>query len=64
MFNDRECGFEVVEVNASDTRSKADSSALKGIGGKLANMVKELTTNKSMGFGGGGAARFTKKVSF
>lgn len=45
----RELGFTPVEVNASDTRNKADSSALKGIGAKLANSIKELATNTAIG---------------
>ena len=47
----RELGFTPVEVNASDTRNKADSSALKGIGAKLANTIKELATNTAIGNG-------------
>ncbi|DBB08930.1 TPA: hypothetical protein ACH3X3_007571 [Trebouxia sp. C0006] len=47
----RELGFTPVEVNASDTRNKADSSALKGIGAKLANSIKELATNTAIGMG-------------
>lgn len=38
-------------MNASDTRNKADSSALKGIGAKLANSIKELATNSAIGMG-------------
>lgn len=56
----RELGYEPVEVNASDTRSKADASVLKGVGGKVANSVKELTTNAAMSFGG--AAGKAKKL--
>ncbi len=41
----RELGFLPVEVNASDTRNKSDKSALKGIGGKLSNGIRELATN-------------------
>lgn len=47
----RELGFTPVEVNASDTRNKADNSILKGIGAKLANSIKELSTNSSIGLG-------------
>ena len=47
----RELGFTPVEVNASDTRNKADSNALKGIGAKLANSIKELATNTAIGMG-------------
>lgn len=46
----RELGLRAVEVNASDTRSKADASALKGVGGKLANAIKELTTNAAVSY--------------
>jgi len=47
----RELGFTPVEVNASDTRNKADNSALKGVGAKLANSIKELATNTAIGMG-------------
>ena len=47
----REEGFVPVEVNASDTRSKSDASVLKGIGGKLSNSIKEMSTNVSLAFG-------------
>jgi replication factor C subunit 1 len=46
----RELGFEPVEVNASDARGKSDSNTLNGMGGKLANVVKELVTNHKMSF--------------
>jgi replication factor C subunit 1 len=46
----RELGFEPVEVNASDARGKSDASALKGVGGKLANAVKEMTTNTAVSY--------------
>lgn len=38
------------QVNASDTRGKADASVLKGVGGKLANAVKELSTNTAVSY--------------
>ena len=47
----RELGFTPVEVNASDTRNKADASALKGVGAKLANSIKEMATNTAIGLG-------------
>lgn len=47
----RELGFTPVEVNASDTRNKADASALKGVAGKLANSIRELATNAAIGTG-------------
>ena len=36
-------------MNASDTRNKADASAVKGIGGKLSNSLHVLSTNASLG---------------
>lgn len=48
----RECGYEPVEVNASDTRSKSDASVLKGIGGKLSNAIREMSTNSSLNLQG------------
>lgn len=56
----KECGFETIEVNASDTRSKSDSMVLKGVSGKLSNMVKEMSTNASLSIGNGNKV---KKVS-
>lgn len=50
----RELGFIPVEVNASDTRNKADKSAKLGMGGKLANNIKELATNRALGSGSDG----------
>ena len=47
----RELGFLPVEVNASDTRNKSDKSALKGIGGKLSNGIRELATNTAISKG-------------
>lgn len=38
------------QVNASDSRGKADSSVLKGVAGKLANSVKELSTNRAISY--------------
>jgi len=45
-------GYEVLEVNASDARNKADRGAAKGIGGKLSNLVKEKITNRALTAGG------------
>ncbi|KAL9226124.1 hypothetical protein vseg_001973 [Gypsophila vaccaria] len=42
-------GYESVEVNASDSRGKADSKIGKGIGGSTANSIKELISNESFG---------------
>lgn len=50
----RGLGFLPVEVNASDTRNKSDSNTGAGIGGKLANSIKELATNRAIGFGSDG----------
>lgn len=49
MLPCRELGFTPVEVNASDTRNKADNNALKGMGGKLSNSIRELATNTAIG---------------
>jgi replication factor C subunit 1 len=38
----------VVEVNASDTRSKSDAKAGTGIGGKLSNVVREMVTSQAL----------------
>jgi len=46
----KELGYHPIEVNASDTRSKADASVLKGVAGKVSNSMKELTTNMAMSF--------------
>jgi len=40
-------------VNASDTRSKADSKAGTGMGGKLANVVREMVTCTALSAVGG-----------
>ena len=45
-------GYQVLEVNASDARNKADRGAAKGIGGKLSNLVKEKITNRALTAGG------------
>lgn len=42
-------GFQAVEVNASDTRGKADIKIQKGIGGSTANSIKELVSNSALG---------------
>ncbi|XP_050368525.1 replication factor C subunit 1 isoform X2 [Argentina anserina] len=41
-------GFQVIEVNASDSRGKANSKIGKGIDGSTTNRVKELVTQKSL----------------
>lgn len=48
-------------MNASDTRGKADASVVKGVGGKLANAVKELSTNLAVSYDQHGRR---KKVSW
>ncbi|KAI9107657.1 hypothetical protein K1719_021320 [Acacia pycnantha] len=42
-------GFLAIEVNASDSRGKADSKIVKGISGSNANAIKELVNNESLG---------------
>ncbi|XP_002963662.2 replication factor C subunit 1 [Selaginella moellendorffii] len=44
-----ELGYEAVEVNASDSRGKADSKIVRGIGGSTSNAVKEMVSNASLG---------------
>ncbi|XP_022765612.1 replication factor C subunit 1 isoform X2 [Durio zibethinus] len=41
-------GFQTIEVNASDSRGKADASISKGIGGSNANSIKELVSNEAL----------------
>ncbi|PON35674.1 Replication factor C subunit [Trema orientale] len=43
-------GFQTIEVNASDSRGKADAKIERGIGGSNANSVKELVSNESLSF--------------
>lgn len=45
----RELGYLPIEINASDTRNKADNKITGGMGGKLANAVKEMCTNTAIG---------------
>ncbi|XP_027910745.1 replication factor C subunit 1 [Vigna unguiculata] len=45
----QELGFQAIEVNASDSRGKADNKIEKGISGSKTNSVKELVTNESIG---------------
>jgi hypothetical protein len=61
------------QVNASDARGKSDASVLKGVGGKLANAVKELTTNCAVSYdkngkrkkvGGGSVCDLVPKAAF
>ena len=53
----RESGYAAVEVNASDTRNKAEREIKGGVGGRKANMVKEMVDNAALSFGGAGARR-------
>ncbi|KAJ8486594.1 hypothetical protein OPV22_019079 [Ensete ventricosum] len=39
-------GFQAIEVNASDSRGKADAKIGKGIGGSTSNSIKELVSNE------------------
>ncbi|KAL5976334.1 replication factor C subunit 1 [Asimina triloba] len=41
-------GFQIMEVNASDSRGKADSKISKGIGGSVSNSIKELVSNEAL----------------
>ncbi|XP_057455870.1 replication factor C subunit 1 [Lotus japonicus] len=45
----QELGFQAIEVNASDSRGKADGKIEKGISGSNANTMKELVTNEALG---------------
>jgi len=45
----RALGYQPVDINASDTRNKADSKITGGMAGKLANAVKEMCTNTAIG---------------
>jgi len=44
-------GYEVVEVNTSDSRNASDKGIKGGISGKVNNRVKELVTNTPLGLG-------------
>ncbi|ONK68849.1 uncharacterized protein A4U43_C05F16650 [Asparagus officinalis] len=39
-------GFEAIEVNASDSRGKADNKIFKGVSGSTSNSIKELISNE------------------
>ncbi|GMN58993.1 hypothetical protein TIFTF001_028063 [Ficus carica] len=41
-------GFQTIEVNASDSRGKADAKIEKGIRGSNANSIKELVSNEAL----------------
>lgn len=42
-------GFQAIEVNASDSRGKADAKIQKGLDGRHANSIKELVSNEALG---------------
>ncbi|KXZ52854.1 hypothetical protein GPECTOR_8g236 [Gonium pectorale] len=46
----REAGFEVVEMNASDTRNKSGKVS-DGIAGKQSNVIKEMVSNTTLPLG-------------
>ncbi|KAI3450784.1 hypothetical protein Pfo_007449 [Paulownia fortunei] len=41
-------GFQTIEVNASDSRGKADAKIERGIGGSTSNSIKELVSNEAL----------------
>lgn len=43
----------MVEVNASDTRSKADAKTTVGVAGKTSNRIKEMVDSTRLNFEGG-----------
>jgi hypothetical protein len=50
----RELGWRVVEVNASDARNKSDAKTGVGIAGKTSNRVREMVTStRCLAWGGG-----------
>ena len=49
----KQLGFEVTEVNASDTAGKSSSDVKDGVGGKASNAIREMVTNRAMSFFGG-----------
>ncbi|KAG8090019.1 hypothetical protein GUJ93_ZPchr0011g27369 [Zizania palustris] len=44
-------GLLAIEVNASDSRGKADSKIEKGVGGSTSNSIKELISNATLNYG-------------
>ncbi|GLJ22249.1 hypothetical protein SUGI_0418410 [Cryptomeria japonica] len=55
-------GFTTIEVNASDSRGKADAKIERGIGGSTSNSVKELINNEALNFGHSNSSRCQKFV--
>ncbi|PWZ40681.1 Replication factor C subunit 1 [Zea mays] len=43
-------GLQAIEVNASDSRGKADSKIEKGVGGSTSNSIKELINNATLNY--------------
>jgi hypothetical protein len=52
LFNlpDRNSSFFCKQVNASDSRGKADSNIEKGVRGSTSNSVKELISNATLSY--------------
>ena len=46
----KQLGFEVVEVNASDTRGASGKDVKDGVAGKASNAVREMVTNRAVNF--------------
>ena len=46
----KQLGFEVVEVNASDTRGASGKDVKEGVGGKASNAIREMVTNRAVNF--------------
>eukprot|EP00850_Spirogloea_muscicola_P018255 SM000165S02216 [mRNA] locus=s165:238181:243560:+ [translate_table: standard] len=46
----RELGYSCIEVNASDSRGKADRDIKQGVNGKGVNTFKELISNQTISF--------------
>ena len=49
----KQLGFEVTEVNASDTRGASGKDVKEGVGGKASNAIREMVTNRAVSFFGG-----------
>lgn len=46
----KQLGFEVMEVNASDTRGASGKDVKEGVGGKASNAIREMVTNRAVNF--------------
>lgn len=53
-----------MEINASDTRNRADTKITGGIGGKLANAIKEMATNRAINLDPSGGKKRVKTLCF